>query len=177
MNQGPVIPPSLSKLPAKIDSMEGLPLFPLRFAEEKTGATLSFDLKHVHGTVSSCPVGQLKRLCGLPRALPHACRWPSDRWRLCILGCGAVHPIQPVSRLGQTKQTKKKKKKSDSTSKRETWPRSTNRAKYAGGKQNKHDRDGVCSWLREGWIGLGGNLLPRKLIGKEKQVHAGLEFI
>ena len=35
VNQGSVIPPILSELPAKIHSMEGLPVFPLHFAEEK----------------------------------------------------------------------------------------------------------------------------------------------
>lgn len=34
-NQGSVIPQFLSELPAKIHSTEGLPVFPLHFAEEK----------------------------------------------------------------------------------------------------------------------------------------------
>lgn len=47
----------------------------------------------------------------------------------------------------------------------EARPRSTNRPKYAGGRQNKQDTErGVA---RRGRISLGGNpgLLPRKLIG------------
>lgn len=164
-NQGSVIPPFLSELPAKIHSTEGLPVFPLHFAEEKLNRKNPESLQALTLMRSQNSL-RLHSGAGLTAVwsswvLPRASRWPSDQWRLCILGCGAVPSPAGV------KAWPDKADKTGAASKGETWPRSTNRPKYARGRQNKHDRDSVRSLLQEGWISLGGNpeLPPRKLIG------------
>lgn len=107
VNQGSVIPPFLSELPAKIHSMEvSSCVSPLHFAEEKLNRKKPQHWpERICRILSNCTARQVWRLCGLAECClaPLAGPLTSD---VCVFWATAQSWVQPVSRLGQTKQTK-----------------------------------------------------------------------
>lgn len=64
VDQGAVIPPFLSELPAKIHSTEGLPVFPLHLNRKKPESPRRWP-ERIHRILSNCTARQVWRLCGL----------------------------------------------------------------------------------------------------------------
>lgn len=121
VNQDSVIPPFLSELPAKIHSTEGPSCISSSLCWRSSTERTSIPWQSSPELRGGTGLTAVWSSWVLPRT--------SHRWRLCILGRSAI------PRPAGVKAWPDKADKTEG----ETRPRSTNRPKHAGGRQNKHD--------------------------------------
>lgn len=105
----------------------------------------------IHRILWTGAVRRLWRLCGLSGCCLAARPGLYVQWRLCILGRSAAPGPAGV------KVWPDEADKTSSASKRETRPRSTNRARYVAGRQNKQDTDGARCPVWQARTSLGAN--------------------
>ncbi|CAB1455738.1 unnamed protein product [Pleuronectes platessa] len=153
-----------AELPAKIHSTEPLPGFPLRRAGEKVkhkAAGVTTSLTRVRSHVST----RVRRPCGPRPAWSSVLLWPSDRWRLCILGRGVESPDSSPgrgsARQKQTELVRGSRGRSETKINKQTIIR-RRKSKQAG-----DTRAALAAPSQEARIRLRANPgpLPRKLIG------------